>query len=222
MKTPPCSFNCSQRGPWVLAALALGGAAMLPAAHGFTVDITPGPRALFLQVGTGTMTGGTFNNNGTPGDNGIVNTASVTVPGAQIGSGSAQAMTTNSTVTASAWNGAAFCTSPATTGQVYVGGFYRRPGNGGGGATLSVSTPAGLTNANGDTLAFSNVAWTSSGNGDSTPTIPNGSFTAGAQTLLAVTRNTWFESCLAFRYLNTQMVPAGTFTGRAIFTLAAP
>jgi hypothetical protein len=222
LNTPPCSFRRGQRGLWLLAALVLAGPAMLPAAHGFTVDITPGPRALFLQVGLGTMTGGTFNNNGTPGDNGSVNTASVTVPGAQIGSGTAQAMTTNSTVTASAWNGAALCNSPATTGQVYVGGFYRRPGNGGAGATLSVSTPAALINAKGDTLAFSNVAWTSSGNGDPTPTIPNGLFTAGTQTLLVVTRNTWFESCLAFRYLNPQLVPAGTFTGRAIFTLAAP
>jgi hypothetical protein len=222
LKTPPCSFGRDQRGPWVLAALVLVGPAVLPAAHGFAVDITPGPRALFLQVGIGTMTGGTFNNNGTPGDNGNVNTASVTVPGAQIGSGTAQAMTTNSTVTASAWNGAPLCNSPATTGQVYVGGFYRRPGNGGAAATLSVSTPAALISAKGDTLAFNNIAWTSSGNGDPTPTIPNGLFTAGTQTLLLVTRNTWFESCLAFRYLNTQLVPAGTFTGRATFTLAAP
>ena len=35
-------------------------------------------------------------------------------------------------------------------------------------------------------------------------------------------RDNWFESCLAFRYLNTQLVPAGTFTGRATYTLTAP
>ena len=87
---------------------------------------------------------------------------------------------------------------------------------------LSVSTPANLTNAGGNTLPFSSIAWTSTGNGDTTPTIPGGAFTSGAQTLLSVTRNTWFESCLAFRYLNTQVVPAGTFTGRATFTLTAP
>ncbi|VTU20863.1 hypothetical protein H4CHR_00671 [Variovorax sp. PBS-H4] len=205
----------------VAAALCAAG---LSAAHGYTVDITPGAQALFLQVGAGTMTGGNFNNGGTPGNNTTVNTASVTVPSGQIGSGAAQNMTTDNTVTASAWDGRAFCTSPATTGQVYVGGFYRRPGNGSGGsdATLSVSTPAALINASGATLAFNNIAWTSSGNGDATPSLPSGAFTGGAQTLLTVTRNTWFESCLAFRYLNTALVPAGTFTGRATFTLSAP
>jgi len=197
-------------------------AAGLPAAHGYTVAIDPGARALFMQVGVGTMTGGTFESGGTPGNNTTVNTASVTVPSAQLGSGTAQAMTTNSTVTASAWDGFAFCNTPATTGQVYVAGFYRVPGNTGAAATLSVSTPANLTNAGGNTLPFSSIAWTSSGNGDTTPTIPSGAFTSGAQTLLSVARNTWFESCLAFRYLNTQVVPAGTFTGRATFTLTAP
>ncbi|VTU16999.1 hypothetical protein H6CHR_00664 [Variovorax sp. PBL-H6] len=205
----------------LVAALCSAGP---PAALGFTVDITPGSRALFLQVGAGTVTGGNFNSGGTPGSNTTVNSASVTVPSAQIGSGAGQTMTTDSTLTASAWDGRAFCTSPASTGQVYVGGFFRRPGNGSGGsdAMLSVSTPAALINADGATLAFSNVAWTSSGNGDSTPTLPSGAFTGGAQTLLTVTRNTWFESCLAFRYLNTQLVPAGTFTGRATFTLSTP
>ncbi|WP_076999632.1 hypothetical protein [Variovorax sp. KK3] len=197
-------------------------AAGLPAAQAYTVGITPGQRALFLQVGTGTMSGGYFSAGGTPGNNSTVNTASVTVPSAQLGSGTAQAMTTNSTVTSSPFEGYGFCNSPATTGQIYVGGFYRVPGSTGAAATLSVTTPANLVNANGDTVAFSTIAWTSSGNGDSSPTIPSGSFTGGSQGLLSVTRNTWFESCLAFRYLNTQIVPAGTFTGRATFTLTAP
>lgn len=203
-------------------ALAVLGGVWLPAAHGFTVSITPGTRALFLQVGVGTMTGGTFNNRGTPGNNTTVNTVSVTVPAGQLGSGTAQAMTTDSTVTASPWDGFAFCTSPATTGQVYVGGFYRVPGSSNAGAaTLSVTTPSSLSGG-GNTIPFSSIAWTSSGNSDTTTTIPSATFTGGAQTLLSVTRNTWFESCLAFRYLNTQLVPAGTFTGTATYTLTAP
>ncbi|MBT2320911.1 hypothetical protein J7E62_00885 [Variovorax paradoxus] len=205
-----------------MLGLAVLSATWLPAAQGFTVGIDRGPRALFLQVGVGTMTGATFESGGTPGNNTTVNTASVSVPSAQLGSGTAQAMTTNSTVTASPWEGFAFCNSPATTGQVYVGGFYRVPGSTGAAATLTVSTPASLTNGNGDTLPFNRIAWTSSGNGDATPTIPSGAFTGGAQTLLSVARNNWFESCLAFRYLNTQLVPAGTFTGRATFTLTTP
>ena len=221
MTTPPSLLDRIRRCPSVLATVLLC-ATGLPAAHGYTVGIVPGQRALFLQVGTGTMTGGYFQSGGTPGNNSTVNTASVTVPSAQLGSGTAQPMTTNSTVTASPWEGYAFCNSPATTGQVYVGGFYRVPGSSGAAATLSVSTPPSLVNGNGDTLPFNSIAWTSSGNGDPTPTIPSGAFTGGAQTLLSVTRNSWFESCLAFRYLNTQLVPAGTFTGRATFTLSTP
>jgi hypothetical protein len=222
MKPSPFQLPRAARA---LFGLALACGAWLPIAHGFTVGITPGQRALFLQVGVGTMSGGFFNNGGTPGDNSTVNTATVTVPVAQLGSGAPQLMTTDSTVTASPWEGAAFCNSPATTGQVYVGGFFRRPGQGAGGneAILSVSTPAALTSGNGDTIPFSRIAWTSSGIGDATATIPPGTFVGGgAQNLLTVSRNTWFESCLAFSYLNTQIVPAGTFTGRATFTLTAP
>jgi hypothetical protein len=220
----PSSFPRS-RASRALLGLAVACGAWLPSAHGFTVGITAGQRALFLQVGVGTMSGGYFNNGGTPGDNSTVNTASVTVPVAQLGSGAPQLMTTDSTVTASPWEGTAFCNSPATTGQVYVGGFFRRPGQGAGGneAILTVTTPAALISGNADTIPFSRIAWTSSGNGDTTATIPSGTFVGGStQNLLTVSRNTWFESCLAFRYLNTEIVPAGTFTGRATFTLTAP
>ena len=202
-----------------LCALALCGFAA-PAAHSYTVSITPGPRALYLQVGVGGFTGN-FSTGGVPGNNSTVNTSSVAVPAAQVGSGTAQAMTTDSPVTASSWDGYAFCNTPATTGQVYVGGFFRLPGAGAA-ATLSVTTPPNLINASGDTLPFNRIAWTSSGNGDPTPTIPSGAFTGATQTLLSVGSNSWFESCLAFRYLNTQVVPAGVFTGTATFMLSAP
>lgn len=188
----------------------------------FTVSITPGTKALFLQVGAGSMSGGYFNAGGTPGNNATINNATVTVPATQIGSGVAQPMATDSTVSASPWDGYAFCNSPATTGQVYVGGFYRVPGTTGNAATLTVTTPSTLVNASGGTLPFSSIAWTSSGNGDASATIPSGQFTGAAQSLLSLTRNTWFESCLAFSYLNAQVVPAGSYTGRATFTLTAP
>lgn len=210
------------RRPRAALALAVLGGAWLPWAHGFTVSISSGSRALFLQVGVGTMNGDYFRNGGTPGNNTTINSVSVTVPATQLGSGTPQPMTTDSTVTRSPWEGYAFCDSPATTGEVYVGGFYRAPGGNSNTATLSVTTPQNLTSNGGDTIPFNRIAWTSSGNGDATPTIPSGAFTGGAQTLLAVGRNTWFESCLAFRYLNTQLVPAGTFTGRATYTLTAP
>lgn len=195
-------------------------AVFLPSAHAYLVSITPGARSVYLQVGTGTVSGGTYLAGGTPADNATVNRVSVTVPATALGTGS-QAMTSNSAVAASPYDGFAFCAPPA---QVYVGGFFRRPGGGGGGgnATLSVTTPAALVNAASDTIPFTAISWVSGGAGDPTPTIPSGTFTGAVQTLLSFGRNQWFESCLAFSYANTQPVPAGTFNGRATYTLTAP
>ena len=196
----------------LLTALAAG------VSHGYVVTITAGTRSLYLQVGTGTMSGGNFSSGGTPGNKGTINKVTVTVPAASLGSGT-RAMTTNSTVTASPYDGFSFCTVPA---QVYVGGFYRTPGTAST-ATLSVTSPGTLTSSSGNTIAFNTISWISGGSGDATPTIPSGTFAGGStQTLLSVTRNTWFESCLQFNYANTQLVPAGTFNGRATYTLTLP
>jgi hypothetical protein len=196
-------------------------AGMLAAAgihsHAFVATIGAGTRTLYLQVGAGTVTGGTFSAGGTPGNNSTINSVSVNVPSAALGAGT-QAMTTDSTVSASPYDNFAFCTVPA---QVYVGGFYRTPGAAGNG-TLSVTSPATLSNGLGDTLPFTSISWVSGGAGDATATIPSGTFTGATQTLYSVTRNNWFESCLAFNYANTALVPAGTFTGRVTYTLAAP
>ena len=202
-------------GRTALLALVLAA----PAAGAFTVGITAGTRTIYLQVGTGTMTGGNFNAGGTPQDNTTVNRVSATVPAASVGTGTGVAMTSNSTVSASPYDGFAFCNAPA---QVYVGGFHRRPTLSAGTATLTVTTPATLANANGQTIPFTQISWVSSGAGDATPTIPSGTFTGTTQTLLSVARNTWFESCLEFTYANTQPAASGTFNGRATYTLTAP
>lgn len=185
--------------------------------HAYVVNINKGTRTLFLQVGAGTMTGGNFNSKGTPGDNSTINSVSVNVQPALLGTG-AQAMTTDSTVANSPYDGFAFCTVPS---QVYVGGFYRTPGAAGNG-TLSVTSLPTLSNGVGDTLPFTAISWISGGTGDATATIPSGTFTGATQTLYSVVSNNWFESCLAFSYANTELVPAGTFTGRVTYTLAAP
>lgn len=199
--------------------MALAGmvAATAVPAQAFVATIGAGTRTLFLQVGAGTITGGNFNAGGAPGNNSTINSVSVNVPSAALGTG-VQTMTTDSTVTASPYDGFTFCTVPA---QVYVGGFYRTPGAAGNG-TLSVTSPATLSNGLGDTLPFTSISWVSGGNGDATATIPSGTFTGATQTLYSVTRNNWFESCLAFNYANTALVPAGTFMGRVTYTLAAP
>ena len=194
--------------------------AMLAAqhAHAYVVTITAGTRSLYLQVGVGTISGGTYSGGGTPANNGLINQVTVTVPAASLGAG-IRPMTTDSTVTASSYDGFAFCSIPS---QVYVGGFYRTPGAATN-ATLTVTAPAALINATGDTIPFNTVSWISGGNGDTTATIPSGTFVGGAaQTLLSVTRNNWFESCLQFNYANNQLVPAGTFTGRVSYTLSLP
>ena len=200
-------------------ALFLLAAAMLPLpAYPYLVTITAGTKSIFLQVGTGTMTGGTFNAGGTPGNNGTINTVTVTVPAASLGAGT-QAMTTNSTVTASPWDGYAFC--PSVPSQVYIGGFYRTPGTGTN-ATLPATSPASLVSG-GDSISFSTISWVSGGNGDATATIPSGTFVAGtAQTLLSIARNSWFESCMQFNYAKATVVPAGTFNGRVTYPLTSP
>ena len=203
----------------VLRIATLGAGALAGAgAQAFVVTITAGTKSLFLQVGAGTMTGGNFNAGGTPGNNSTINRVSVTIPAANIGAGTS-AMTTDSTVTASPYDNFAYCTVPS---QVYVGGFYRTPGTGAN-ATLTATAPASLVNATGNTIPFNTISWVSGGAQDATATIPSGTFVGGAsQTLLSVTRNTWFESCLQFNYANTQLVGSGTFTGRVSYTLTSP
>jgi hypothetical protein len=214
-----CFAGISFSGRLSLCTAAFAACALLPSSgRAYVVSITPGVKSLFLQVGAGTITGGTFSAGGIPGNNSTINRVSVTVPVATLGAGT-QAMTTDSTVSASSYDGFAYCSVPS---QVYIGGFFRTPGSSSN-ATLTATAPAGLTSASGDTIPFSNVSWISGGAGDTTPTIPSGTFVGGApQTLLSVTRNTWFESCLKFSYANGQLVPSGTFTGRVSYTLTAP
>lgn len=194
------------------------------AVDAFTVSLTPrGPRTIFLQIGTGSFTGGNYQSNGSPATNTTVNVVSVTVPVAQIGNGAAQTMTTNSSASASFYDGFAFCNLP---NQLYVGGFYRSTTATAGSptATLQASVPASLVNAGGNTIPFSQIRWTSAGNGDTgAQPFPAGTFiNGGTQTIGTIARNQWAESCHTFSYLNTATVAAGTYTGRVTYTLSAP
>ena len=204
------------RASCFIIALALFPASLV---YCFTATITPGTRAVYLQVGNGSFTG-LYNAGGTAGNNSTINLVSVSVPAAQVGNGTAQSMTTNSTAANSFFDGFAFCTVPA---QVYIGGFFRLPGAVGT-ATLTVNTPATLTTVGGDTVPFTRISWTSAGNGDGTAVqpVPAGTFTGATQTLASFPVNTWRESCHTFSYLNNQIVASGTYTGRATYTLSAP
>lgn len=205
----------------------VAGAALLACAltaQAYTINLSPrSPRTIYLQVGVGTFTGGSYNQGGSPAVNGTINVVSVTVPAAQVGNGAAQAMTTNSTASISLLDNFAFCNLP---GQLYVGGFYRSTSNTAGSATatLVASVPANLTNAGGQTIPFSQIRWTSSGNGDTgAQPFPAGTFPAGGTlTIGTIRRNQWAESCHAYSYLNSSVPAAGTYTGRVTYTLSSP
>jgi len=143
----------------------------------------------------------------------------VTVPAAQVGNGTAQTMTTDSTASRSFYDNYVFCNAPA---QLYVGGFYRSTANTGA-ASLRATSPANLVTVAGDRIPFTQISWTSSGNGDSgAQPFPAGTFVGGTQTIGTINRNQWAESCHTFRYANAGFVASGTYTGRVTYTLSTP
>ncbi len=185
-------------------------------AHAYVITITAGPRSIYLQVGAGGYAG-TYSSGGTPGNNATINVVSVSVPAAVVGSGAAQAMTSNSNVAQSPIDGFVFCNPPT---QVYIGA-WSRPGSRPGVATLTVTSPVNLTSGT-DTIPFSQISWVMSGNGDTVFQFPNGTFTGTTQTLATFQANTWKEPCMTFSYANSVVPAAGTYTGRAVYTLSLP
>lgn len=189
-------------------------------ASAFTVAISNGlTPSIYLRVGNGVYSG-TFQGGGTPGSGGGINIVSLSVPAASLGNGTALAMTSDGTQPNSSYDGFAFCNVPA---QLYVGGFNRGGLLSGGTGTLTVTAPSSLTTGSGDAIPFSQISWTSSGNGDTgAQPFPAGTFTGGTQTLASFPVNTWRESCHAFSYGNNAVVAAGTYTGRVTYTLTVP
>jgi hypothetical protein len=218
--------------------------AVLPAAFStlasaYTVTLDPAaPTAIYLQVGVGGFTadycGGTTNpaphnppncgpnyGGGTPENNATINLVSGTVASGSVGNGTAVAMTTNSTVTNSYLDGYVFCSVPA---QLYIGGFYRTTGATTAPASVTATVPVASVNAAGDSIPFSQIRWTSSGNGDTgAEPFPAGTFVSGGvQTVGSMASNSWNESCLTFSYLNSSVRAAGTYTGAVLYTMSAP
>ncbi len=180
------------------------------AGQAWVLNVTPGARAVYLAVGNATANA----------DNATINRVSVTVPAAAVGTGGAQAMTSNSTQANSPFDNFAVCT-PAN-GQVYIGGFFRLPAASAATAVLQVSTPANLTSG-ADVIAFSQISWTSTALGNAGADIPAGSFVSGGTRFLRnFAANTYVENCHTFSYANTAPVAAGTYNGRATYTLTAP
>ncbi|MFT3898361.1 MAG: hypothetical protein QM719_11830 [Thermomonas sp.] len=212
----------TRRHGTAIAIACLSAFGPVPQARAFVVNITPtGTQAsIYLRVGDGAFNG-TYNNGGTPAASATINLVSVSVPVAAVGNGTAQAMTTNATQATSFYDGYAFCNLPS---ELYIGGYNRRGTLGAGGTgTLTVTAPASLTNTGGNTIPFSQISWTSSGNGDTgAQPFPSGAFTGGTQTLASFQANTWSESCHKFSYANSSVVAAGTYNGRVTYTLSVP
>jgi hypothetical protein len=210
-------------GLFAVGCLALAGDTLA-----FTATLTAAsPKTIYLQIGNGTFTGGNYTPikgngqpTGTPGNNATINKVSVSVPAASVGNGTAQAMTTDSTAANSFWDGFAFCNLPQ---QLYIGGFYRTTGTGTGVISVIATVPTSLTDAAGDTIPFSQISWTSSGNADTgAEPFPAGSFSSASLNVGSISQNQWAESCWTFSYKNTVVPAAGTYTGRVLYTLTAP
>lgn len=202
------------------------GAALLcvmsGAACAYTATLSAAsPMTVFLQVGVGTFTNPPYIDGGQPANNTTINTVSASIAAGVAGTGTAQTMTTNSTQATSYWDNYSYCNVP---GQIYIGGFYRTTGGSTTAALVTATVPAALTDTTGDTIPFSKITWTSSGNGDSgAEPFPAGTFVnGGVQNVGSMASNTWDESCWTFSYLNNTLPPAGTFTGVVKYTLSAP
>jgi hypothetical protein len=213
----PARMHTSRRAGAVAVLLAT----VSGTAAAFTATLNPAsPQTIYLQVGVGAFTND-YIYGGQPEDNSTVNTVSATVTSAALGNGTVQSMTTNSTAAQSFWDGFTYCSVPA---QLYIGGFYRTTGATTAAAQVTATVPVALTNATGDSIPFSKIQWTSSGNLDTgAEPFPAGTFVnGGVQTVGSMASNTWNESCWTFSYLNNTVPAVGTYTGVVLYTMTAP
>ncbi|MES2842270.1 MAG: hypothetical protein V4794_18490 [Pseudomonadota bacterium] len=204
----------------VNACLALLCVAEMASAHAWSLSITSGSRRLFLHVGNGALSGASGTLNGTAGTSGAINLVQVSVPVALLGTGTALAMTSNSTQSTSLYgDGNNTCPTPASA--LMIGAGYRR-NSGAANATLTVNSSASLTNGS-DVIPFTEISWTVSAPGSGVPNvIPAGTFNGGTQTLATVPGNTYLENCHTYSYANSAVRPAGTYNGRVTYTLSSP
>lgn len=87
-------------------------------------------------------------------------------------------------------------------------------------ATLSVNSVTPLQDGLGNRIPFSEIFWTGSGD------IPSGKFANSAHQIIfqqaAHRGRLKINGTMAFFYSNQRYYPAGTYTGRVIYTLTAP
>lgn len=198
----------SQRSSiFLLPLLAL---AVVSDVQAFTLGIQPGSRVLYLRVGQGTWrhTGNSI----AVGTDPTINAVAVTVPAPAVGNNIAQPMA----MTLPDGQSSETC----LPSEVVIGIIYRRTGWFGSFASATlIAVPGALSNGT-DTIPFSQIGWVSSSSG--AQAMPTGAFTGASQTFPSFAANTYFESCLTFRYANSAVVASGTYNGRVTYTLSAP
>lgn len=188
-----------------------------PSAFAWSLSLNQASRRVYLHVGNGAPAG---NSSATSGP---INLVSVNVPANQLGNGLAQAMTSNSTQ-ANSLQGDNYLTCPTPASQLLIGASYQRNNNGApASATLRVSSPAALTNTNGDTIPITEISWTVAAPGSGVPNvIPAGTFNGGSQFLATIPANRYIENCHSFRYANSTVRAAGTYSARVTYTVTSP
>ncbi len=190
--------------------IGLSAALLASVAQAWVLTVTPGPRAVYLAVGNATQNA----------SNATVNLVSVTVPANAVGTGAAQPMQSNSTQANSPFDNFNVCVP--SSGQVYIGGFFRLPAASATTAVLQVNTPAALTSG-ANTIPFNQISWTSTALGNAAADIPAGTFPSGGTLVLRnFAANSYVENCHTFLYANNVLVRAGTYSGVATYTLTAP
>ena len=189
----------------------------LPSALAWSLPLAQASRRVYLHVGNGVQAGNTS------ATSGPINVVSVDVPATQLGNGAALPMVSDSTQSNSL-QGDNYLTCPTPSTQLLIGASYQRNNNGApASATLRVSSPATLTNANGDTIPISEISWTVSAPGSGVPNvIPAGTFNGGSQVLATIPANIYIENCHTFSFANTAVRAAGTYTARITYTVTSP
>lgn len=163
------------------------------ASHASLVVVANAPTRVSLRVGSAGRT---------------INRVVFTVPAANVGNGTA----VTGTVAASAG---------CAANQILIDAEARATPANSRTATLSVDTSTAMSDGTGNTIPFSQIAWTSSGFAPTT--IGAGTFSgASGQTLATWQNSRRNRACFEFRYLNSQIVSAGTYDGRARFTVVMP
>ncbi len=184
-----------------IAGAAWLACACLPA-QALTFVIPNGTAQIYLRIG---QTGGT------------TNTVAFAVTGANAGTGTPIAGTV--VAAAGAFSAAQTPNFPAcAANNVRIVARARSTLAAPRTATLSVNSTGGLVSG-ANTIPFTQFDWTS----DDATSLPAGAFAGvAAQPLVSFVTSREVGACHQFRYLNTQVYPAGTYTGTLVYTLNMP